>query len=86
MGRGLTTKVASPWMLVRPSWCFTATAYDNKACHSHKGYLDIFKSRLTRAATSLNLTIEEETSNDFCDHYSKLEYTISQDTSGICGY
>lgn len=67
-------------------WCFTATAYETNACHSNRGYLQIFKSRIKTNTTMITVSKSEESSGEFCDHYSKLEYKISEDSSGVCGY
>ena len=83
--RNASGRAVGGWWTSR-GWCFTATAYDNKACHSHRGYLDIFKSRMNASSVSVKVSKSEESSGEFCDHYTKLEYTISGDTSDVCGY
>ena len=79
--------LAHQWWSIH-GWCFTAHAYENQACWSQSHYLNIFASYLNRASftppTGGGLDTEDE--YVFCEHYTKLEYKISGDTSDVCDY
>lgn len=79
---------ASWW--ASPGWCFTEHAYTNHGCYSERGYLKLFKSRMksydNRANSYGGYSGKNTDPGEFCDHYSQLEYTVSGDTSGVCGH
>ena len=79
--------LAHQWWSIH-GWCFTAHAYEHQACWSQAHYLNIFTSYLNRASftppTGGGLNTEDE--YVFCEHYTKLEYKISGDTSDVCDY
>jgi hypothetical protein len=71
-------------------WCFTPSVYDNQGCWPQGRYMDIFGRELTNYRNRFNPidtgTHDSVVSTVFCDHYTQLEYTVSGDTSGICGH
>ena len=79
------------WWTTR-GWCFTHPAYTSNACFSDAGFVRFMQRKMvsssyTRSAALYSgggAAVAEET--DFCEHYSKLEYKISGDTSGRCDY
>lgn len=86
-GRGLPV---AGWWSTR-GWCFTHPAYTANACFSDAGFVrfmqrKIVTSSYTRSPTFNVGGVGEAASTDFCDHYTKLEYKISGDTSDRCDY
>ena len=70
-------------------WCFTAHAYEHQACWSRDGYMAVFKNYLHRGKITVRPydgSWRTEEATGFCDHYTQLEYDMSGDTSGICGF
>lgn len=66
--------------------CYTGPAFQHQACWSHAGYLSRFKAKLNPISVNASGGPGPYRSDDPCDHYTKLEAKISQDTSGYCGY
>ena len=66
--------------------CFTKKFYEGSVCMSQGQYRNLFKTRLTSTTMDLDIKGDYGKPYELCDHYTKLEYTISGDTSGVCGY
>ena len=80
-------KLYASWWTSR-GWCFTEQSYSHNVCWSKGGYKELFVSRIKRFAAGHQSVggTSYRADTTFCDHYSQLEYTVSGDTSGICGH
>ena len=71
-------------------WCFTPSVYDNQGCWPRGRYMDIFGRELSNYRNRFDPidtgNFSGDASTEFCDHYTQLEYTVSGDSSGICGH
>jgi len=86
--RNSSNRAVAGWWTTR-GWCFTENGYHANACFSQSGYERFFIKKLATAGKHVSYSGsagDSGSSDDFCDHYSKLEATISEDTSGNCGY
>lgn len=85
--RNDSNHVVGNWWTSR-GWCYTAAAYADSACHSQGGYIQLFQARLEGANLAAAPVPNQGASSgdDFCDHYSKIEYVISGDDSDVCDY
>jgi hypothetical protein len=76
----------------RGSWwttnghCYTAAAFEAETCSSQAHALKRFTTKLKPISVDISGGPGPYRSPDPCDHYSKLEAMISEDTTGFCGY
>jgi hypothetical protein len=78
------------WWTTR-GWCFTQHAVASNACFSAMGFQQFIHGKMTSASYTRSPSLYTGGKGaaadwELCDHYSKLEYVISEDDSGVCDY